>query len=97
MLNYTKDFIEMAYKEYSLLKIQVESLKKQDGGLLLRINELTGLVKDIATDNAALIEDNNKFKDLLDSIRVELVALRYAAVSLEYIIKRINEYKNITS
>ncbi|WP_315109830.1 hypothetical protein [Clostridium intestinale] len=91
-MNYTNEYIEKACSEYPLLKIQVEALKKQDGGLILRINEFAQLVKDLATENAALTLNNNKFKDSLEAIRMELIALRSTDVDLEHIIKIIDAY-----
>ena len=91
-MNYTNEYIEKACSEYPLLKIQVEALKKQDGGLILRINEFAQLVKEIATDNADLIQRNNKLKDLVDLIRIELIALRSSESDIEHIVKLIDSY-----
>lgn len=89
-MTYTDEYIEKACREYPLLKVQVEALKKQDGGLLLRINEFASLVKEVATDNAALTQTNNKLKDILGVIRMELVALRSSEIDVEHIIKTID-------
>ncbi|QLY78064.1 hypothetical protein [Clostridium intestinale] len=91
-MNYTNEYIEKACSEYPLLKIQVEALKKQDGGLILKINEFAELVKEIATDNADLIQRNNKLKDLVDLIRIELIALRSSESDIEHIVKLIDRY-----
>ncbi|WP_326513733.1 hypothetical protein [Clostridium intestinale] len=89
-MNYTNEYIEKACSEYPLLKVQVEALKKQDGGLILKINEFAQLVKEIATDNADLIQRNNKLKDLVDLIRIELIALRSSESHIEHIVKLID-------